>query len=321
MNLDPETKTFLDAMASAGSPPIYALTPDAARRTLSAVQARPFDAPAADIAERTIPVGPRGMTRLAVVRPRGATERLPAVLYFHGVGWVLGGLDTHRRLVQSIAHGAHAAVVLVDYGRAPEHRHPVAIEEGYAALAWLAAHGRDLGIDGARLAIAGDDVGGHMVAAVSLLAKERGGPAIRFQLLLTPVTDAGCATASYETFADGPWLTRDAMKWFWNAYLPVRVRREDPHVSPLRASLEQLAGQAPALIVTAENDVLRDEGEAYAHRLARAGVRVTAVRYLGTIHDFVLLDALSGTPAARSAVALAAGMLAQALAPQDGATR
>jgi acetyl esterase len=235
-------------------------------------------------------------------------------MFFHGGGWILGGVDTHDRLIHEIAEGTQAAVVFVDYDRSPESQYPVAVEEAYAATQYVAEHGPELGVDAHRLAIAGDSVGGNMVAVVSLLAKERKGPAIRFQVLFYPVTDANFDTASYNEFADGPWLTREAMKWFWNAYQPDEAKRKDPHVSPLQASVDQLKGLPPALIIMDENDVLRDEGEAYAHKLAQAGVPVTAVRQLGTIHDFVMLNGLSDTPPTRGAIAMANIMLRQALA-------
>jgi acetyl esterase len=230
---------------------------------------------------------------------------LPPVLYFHGGGWVLGDSETHDRLTREIAHGASAAVVFVDYDRAPETKYPLAIEQAYTALTYVTEHAAELNVDASRLVVAGDSVGGNMAAVVALLAKERGGPRVGFQLLFYPVTDASFDNASYQAFADGPWLMREAMRWFWDAYLPDADKRRHPTASPLQASLEQLKGLPPALIITDEHDVLRDEGEAYAAKLTQAGVPVTAVRYLGTIHDFVLLNPLADTPAAREALAQA----------------
>jgi acetyl esterase len=207
--------------------------------------------------------------------------------------------------MREITNGAHATVVFVDYDRSPEAIYPTAIEQAYAATKYVAEHGKALNVEPARLALAGDSVGGNMVAAVTLMAKERGGPPIRGQVLFYPVTDANFETESYRKFADGPWLTKAAMEWFWESYLPDMDARNEPTASPLRASLEQLADLPPALVITDENDVLRDEGEAYAHKLAQAGVSVTAIRYIGTIHDFVLLNAITTTPAPRSAIALA----------------
>jgi acetyl esterase len=314
--LEPITQSFVDILSVVGSPPIYTLTPDAARKVLSNAQAGPDQGLPADIEERKIPVGPKGWTRIHVVRPQGAKERLPVVMYFHGGGWVLGGFDTHERLVREIAHGAHAAVIFVDYSLAPELQYPVQIEEDYAATQYVAEHAGEFNVDASRLALAGDSVGGNMVAAVGLLAKERNGPAIAFQVLFYPVTNYAFHDGSYDEFENGPWLTRGAMKWFWNAYLPNpdKATQRDPLVSPLQASLEQLQGLPPSLVITGQNDVLRDEGEAYAQKLAEAGVAVTSVRYNGTIHDFVMLKALADTPAAHGAIAQASAALRAALA-------
>jgi acetyl esterase len=314
--LEPTTQRFIDALAAAGGPPIYTLTPEAARKVLSDAQAGPDQGPPADVEERALPVGPRGWTHVHIVRPRGVEERLPAVMYFHGGGWVLGGFDTHERLVREIAHGARVAVIFVNYGLAPEHQYPVQIEEDYAATKYVADHADALNVDATRLAIAGDSVGGNMVAAVSLLAKERAGPAIAFQLMFYPVTNDAFQRGSYDEFEHGPWLTKAAMKWFWNAYLPNpdKATQRNPLVSPLQASVEELEGLPPALVITDQNDVLRDEGEAYAHRLAAAGVAVTSVRYNGTIHDFAMLNALAETPATRGAIAQATAALRAALA-------
>jgi acetyl esterase len=246
---------------------------------------------------------------IRIVRPKGVTGPLPAVLYFHGGGWILGDKETHDRLVRDLANGARAAVVFVNYTPSPEAHYPVAIEQAYAATTWVAEHGAGVNLDASRLVVAGESVGGNMVAAVTLLAKQRGGPKIHRQAMFYPVTDANFDTPSYQQFADGPWLTREAMKWYWNAYAPDSAVRSEPTASPLRASLEQLAGLPPALLLTDENDVLRDEGEAYAHKLMGAGVRVTATRYLGTIHDFMLLNPIAETPAPRAAIAQAVGIL------------
>lgn len=312
MAIEPATLAFLESIA--GIPPLYTLTPEGARKVLSGAQAAPAAAPSADIEDLSIAVGPTGSISVRIVRPRGAAEPLPIVMYFHGGGWVMGGVDTHDRLVREIAHGANAAVIFVDYHRAPESRFPVAIEQAYAATAFFAEHAGEFNLDPGRLAVAGDSVGGNMAAVVSLLAKERNGPAIRFQIMFYPVTDAEFENGSYSQFANGPWLTRAAMKWFWNAYLPDDAKRRDRSASPLRATPEQLRGLPPALIITAENDVVRDEGEAYAEKLSRAGVCVTAVRYQATIHDFVMLNALRQTPASCSAIELATAALRRMLA-------
>jgi acetyl esterase len=305
--LDPSTQKFIDSLA--GSTPIYTLSPEAARKVLHDAQSGPVALPKASIEDRTLPVGPKGETRVRVIRPEGIAGPLPVIVYFHGAGWIMGDTTTHDRLVRQLANGAQAAVVFVDYDRSPEAHYPIAVEEDYAATKYVAEHPAEFNVDASRLAIAGDSVGGNMTAVVSLLAKERKGPAIRAQVLFYPVTDAGMNTESYKTFADGPWLTKPAMEWFWNAYLPDVNARADIHVSPLKASVDQLRGLPPALVITDENDVLRDEGEAYARKLMEAGVTTTATRYLGTIHDFVMLNVLANTPAPRAAVGQATEFL------------
>jgi acetyl esterase len=224
-------------------------------------------------------------------------------------GWVFGSIQTHDRLMRELAVGAEAAVVFPEYRLSPEAKYPTAIEECYSVVKWVAEHGRELGMDPERLAVAGDSVGGNMTAAVTLLSRERGEPDIRLQLLFYPVTDAAFDTPSYHQFAEGYHLRRDAMMWFWDQYTTNPGERNEITASPLRASTEQLMRLPSALVVTAEADALRDEGEAYANKLREAGVRVTAVRFQGTIHDFVMLNALANTAAARGAIALATAWL------------
>jgi acetyl esterase len=309
--LELHTQQFIDSLA--GGPPIYTLSPADARSVLVRAQSIPVGKPGAQIKDMTLPVGPTGSVPIRIVRPVGAAEVLPVVMYFHGGGWILGDRDTHDRLIREIAVGAQAAVVFVDYSRAPEARYPVAIEQAYAATLYVADNAADLHIDPLRLAVAGDSVGGNMAAAVTLMTNHRRGPKITFQVLFYPVTDSGFDTPSYVQFADGPWLTKRAMVWFWDAYLPDPAARKKPTATPLNASLDQLAGLPEALVIIDENDVLRDEGEAYARKLSDAGVRVTSVRYNGTIHDFVMLNALADTPATRGAIAQAVGALRGAL--------
>jgi acetyl esterase len=309
--LELRTQQFIDSLA--GAPPIYMLSPADARAVLVRAQSIPVGKPSAQIEDMAWPVGATGSVAIRIVRPAGAAEVLPAVMYFHGGGWILGDRDTHDRLVREIAVGAEAAVVFVDYSPAPEARYPVAIEQAYAATRYVADNAASLRIDPLRLAVAGDSVGGNMAAAVTLMAKERRGPKIGLQVLFYPVTDAGFDTPSYSQFADGPWLTKRAMEWFWDAYLPDQTARKQPTATPLNASLDQLEGLPDALVIVDENDVLRDEGEAYARKLSDAGVRVTSVRYNCTIHDFVMLNALADTPATRGAIAQAVGALKGAL--------
>jgi acetyl esterase len=313
MFVERKTQRFLDALRAASGPKLHELTPGDARRLWAATQAIEVTKLAADIDDRTIPGGPTGTVSLRIVRPAGHPEPLPAVVYFHGGGWVLGDRDTHDRLVRELANGSDTALVFVDFTRSPEAQYPVALEQAYAATRWVAEKGQEIHLDPARLAVAGDDAGGNIAAAVTLLAKDRHAPHISGQLLFYPVTDTDFDTLSYQQFAAGPWLSRETMKWFWSRYLPEESARARPTASPLRASLDQLDGLPPALVITAENDVLRDEGEAYAQKLSMAGVDVTAVTYLGTIHDFVVLNPITTTPAPRAAITQACGFLRKAL--------
>jgi acetyl esterase len=309
--LEPHTQQFVDGLA--GAPPIYTLSPADARSVLVQAQSIPVGKPSTKIEDTAFPVGPTGSVPVRIVRPAGVAGVLPVVVYVHGGGWILGDRDTHDRLVREIAVGVGAVVVFVDYDRSPEARYPVAIEQTYAAACYALDHGGDLRIDPSRLAVVGDSVGGNMAAALTLMARVRRGPKIAFQVLFYPVTDADFYTASYTRFADGPWLTKCAMQWFWDAYLPDPAARKQATATPLNASLHELSGLPEALVIVDENDVLRDEGEAYARKLSDAGVRVTSVRYNGTIHDFVMLNALADTPATRGAIAQAISALRGAL--------
>ena len=319
--IQPKTRAFLEALDAQGEPPIYTLSYREARSVLDRAQSEPVSKRAAEIEDAKVPGGPKGEISIRIVRPKASGEsRLPILMYFHGGGWVLGNKDTHDRLIREIADGAHAAVVFVNYTPSPETRYPTSIEEAYAATRYLAESGESMGLDPSRLAVAGDSVGGNMVAAVTILAKQRGAPKIGHQLMFYPVTDASFDTGTYRQFANGPGLTRSAMKWFWNAYAPDPSTRNEPTASPLRATVDELRGLPPALLVTAENDVLRDEGEAYAHKLTEAGVLVTSARYLGTVHDFMLLNAITDDPAPRAAIAQAIAFLREAFAQNLPAT-
>jgi acetyl esterase len=306
--LDTQTQDFITSIA--GLPPIYTLTPEAARNLISDAQ-KSAKVKLADVAseDRVLKVGPTGRTDIRVMRPAEAKGTLPAIVYIHGGGWVFGDRETHDRLIRELAVGANAAVIFVDYERSPESRFPVAVEQSYAVTAYVAEHAGEFGIDPKRLAIAGDSVGGNMTAVVALMAKERNGPAIAAQLLFYPVTDASMSMDSYEEFAEGPWLTKKAMAFFWERYLPDTSKRTDIHVSPLNAPVDALRGLPRTLLLVDENDVLRDEGEAYGRKLIEAGVKVTSLRYNGTIHDFMMLNAIAGTPPVRAAIGVANGYL------------
>ena len=316
-DIEQKTRAFLETLQGQGGPPIYTLSPKEARAVLSNLQAsKPVAMLPADIENRTIPGGPNGQISIQIIRPPSSNETLPVVVYTHGGGWVLGGFDTHERLVRELANKANVAIVFVNYTRSPEAKYPIAIEEAYATTKWVAENSKSINVDASRLAIAGDSVGGNMAAAVTLLAKERDGPKIAFQALFYPVTDAHLDSQSYMELQEGYWLTREGMKWFWNNYAPDNATRNEPTASPSHASIDRLKGLPPALIIIDEFDVLRDEGEAYAHKLMQAGVTVTATRYLGTIHDFMMLNPIADTPAVLGAIDQASEMLKKALTAQ-----
>ncbi|MGW3560539.1 alpha/beta hydrolase [Streptomyces sp. NPDC000963] len=311
--LEPAAQAFADATAQ--PPYLYQIPVADGRKAVDDVQSgEGVPLPAVDEEWVTVHGGPTGDVRARIVRPRGSTGPLPVVLYVHGAGWVFGNAHTHDRLVRELAVGAGAAVVFPEYDLSPEARYPVAVEQNYTVAQWVAREGHHKDLDGTRIAVAGDSVGGNMTAALTLMAKRRGDVRLLQQVLFYPVTDASCDTGSYDEFAEGYFLRREAMGWFWDQYTTDPAERAQITASPLRASAEQLAGLPPALVITAEADVLRDEGEAYAARLRAAGVPVTALRVLGTIHDFVMLNALRETHAAELAIGLAVTTLRKALA-------
>jgi acetyl esterase len=305
----PEIRALLDQQAASGRPPLH-------RQSVS--QARAFhvqDAPAlngppaavAAGADQRIP-GPAGELPVRVYTPEGEPP-FPIVVFFHGGGWVVGTLDTYDPLCRALAAATPAVVVSVDYRLAPEHRWPAAVEDAYAATLWASHNAAALGGAQHRLAVAGDSAGGNLAAVVALGARDRGGPAIAFQLLVYPVLDAAADTASWREFADGFYLTADGMRWYWDHYLGGADGRA-PDASPLRAAF--VAGLPPALVIGAEHDILRDEGEAYAARLAQAGVAARASRHPGVVHGFFRWRAVSG--AAEAALQEAAAALRSALA-------
>jgi acetyl esterase len=308
--LEPAAQNIADATSS--PPFLYELGPEGARKVLDDLQAAPIAMP--DVDERWITVPAEvGEVQVRIVKPLGSSGVLPTVLYVHGGGWVLGNAGTHDRLVRELAVGAEAAVVFVEYDRSPEAHYPVAIEQAYATAQWITQHGLDEGLDATRLAVAGDSVGGDMAAALAILAKQRGEVRFVHQSLYYPVTDAAQDTDSYREFAQGPYLLAKSMEWFWDAYLPDQTKRAEITASPLRASLDELAGLPEAFVIVDENDVLRDEGEAYARKLTAAGVRTSSVRYNGIIHDFMMLNPVRETAAATAAVEQAIHVLRKAL--------
>jgi acetyl esterase len=311
VSLEKAAQDFVDATSE--PPFLWELSPEEGRKAVDGVQDSPIDKPDVDDEWITIDGGPTGTVKIRIVKPKGATDTLPVILYVHGAGWVFGDAHTHDRLVRDLAIGANAAVVFPEYDRSPDVGYPVAIEQSYAAAQWITMSGRDKGLDGSTIAVAGDSVGGNMTIALTLLAKERKDVSFVSQLLFYPVTDAAFDTGSYKEFAVGYYLTLAGMKWFWDQYTTSDDERALITVSPLRATTEQLTGLPPALVINGEADVLRDEGEAYAGKLREAGVDVTQVRYAATIHDFVMLNALHNTNASTAAVAQAVAFLKAAL--------
>ncbi|MET9651018.1 alpha/beta hydrolase [Streptomyces sp. NPDC006460] len=311
--LESAAQAFADATAQ--PPYLYQIPVAEGRKAVDDVQ-NGEGVPLSEVDEEwtTVHGGPTGDVRVRIVRPRGATGPLPVILYIHGAGWVFGNAHTHDRLVRELAVGTGAAVVFPEYDLSPEARYPVAIEQNYSVAQWVAREGHHKDLDGTRIAVAGDSVGGNMSAALTLMAKQRGDVTLVQQVLFYPVTDASFDTDSYHAFGEGYFLRRDAMKWFWDQYTTEEAERAQITASPLRATTEQLTGLPPALVVTAEADVLRDEGEAYAAKLRAAGVPVTALRVQGVIHDFVMLNALRETRGAELAIGIATDVLRKALA-------
>ena len=310
--LEPAAQGFADATAN--PPYLFDLGPVEGRKAVDEVQSSEIEKPEVDVEDTTVPGGPSGEVPVRILRPKGTSGRLPVILYSHGAGWVFGNAHTHDRLIRELAVGTGAAVVFPQYSLSPEARYPTAIEEIYAVLEWVSQHGSEKNLDGSRIAVAGDSVGGNMSAAITLMAKQRSGPNLAAQVLFYPVTDASFDTDSYHQFAENYFLRRDAMQWFWDQYTTDENQRNETTASPLRATTDELVGLPKALVITAEADVLRDEGEAYGRKLREAGVDVTATRYEGIIHDFVMLNALRATNAAGAAIAQAIAYLQDALA-------
>jgi acetyl esterase len=309
--LEPAAQAIADATSK--PPFLYELGPDGARKLLDDLQAAPIEK--AEVGEDkwiTVPAEV-GDVRVRILKPVGASGTLPVILYMHGGGWIIGNSGTHDRLIRELTAGVNAALVFVEYDRSPEAQYPHAIEQGYATARWITENGAAEGLDASRMAVAGDSVGGNMTAALAILAKQRGDVHFVHQSMYYPVTDAAQDSDSYRTFADGPFLTAKAMAWFWDAYLPDHSRRDEITASPLRATLADLAGLPPAFVIVDQNDVLRDEGEAYAAKLVQAGVSTTSVRYNFVTHDFMMLNPERPTQGTTAAVAQAIHVLRTAL--------
>ncbi|WP_370900084.1 alpha/beta hydrolase [Chryseobacterium gossypii] len=312
-NISREIRGFLKVLNSGNGKPLETLPPKDARMVLvNAQKSVNFDYSDIEESERTITVD--GQTvKIHIVKPKGAKAGLPVFMFFHGGGWVLGDFPTHKRLVRDLVVNSGAVAVFPDYTPSPEARYPVAINQAYAATKWVAEYGKEIGVDGSRLAVAGNSVGGNMAAVVSLMAKDKNGPKISQQILLWPVTDADFSRASYTRFAQERFLTTPLMKWMWDNYLPDLNERKNKYASPVQASLEELKGLPPALVQVAENDILHDEGVAYGRKLDDAGVPTTITEYKGFIHDYGMLNPLANIPAVKESVLDAAIVLKKAL--------
>ena len=309
-NLEQPVRELTESIAQ--GPPLSSVSLAEARTAVEAAQSAPLSMP--DIDESWITLSSAfGDFEVRIVRPPGSTDPLPVILYLHGGGWILGSWITHDLLTRRLAVGANAAVVFVEYSRAPEAKYPVQIEQCYAAAQWITGQGAGGGFDVARIAVAGDSAGGNMSTVLALLAKRRGDVRFVHQSLYYPMTDANAEDSqSLRKFKDGPYGSAQGLLWFWSSYLANEESRSDIFVSPLQATLSDLEGLPPALVIVDENDMLRDQGESYANQLREAGVPTTSVRFNGTIHDFMRLNALRDSESTRAAISLAVGALRRA---------
>jgi acetyl esterase len=306
------TRKFLTALNSGGGDPLETVGPEAARKVLENAQASvEVDVSGIDESTRTIQTD-AGPIELNIVRPEGKTEKLPAFMFIHGGGWVLGDYPTHKRLVRDIVVESGYPAVFINYTRTPEAVYPTQVNQTYAATKWVAENGDEINIDGRRLAVVGNSVGGNMTAATTLMTIEKDGPELKASIMMWPVTDADFGRDSWNDFSQDRFLTSSLMKWMWDLYAPVEKRGE-PLASPVKADLETLGKFPPTLVQVAENDILRDEGEAFGRRLDEAGATATTVRYDGMIHDFGLLNALAGESGTRSMIRHAAAELKKRL--------
>jgi acetyl esterase len=308
MAVDPQVAFVLDLVIKSGRPAYHTLSPKEARQLFR--ETRPASTPQPP-AIGTVKDLSAGEIPIRVYRPAGVPDstRLPVLVYYHGGGWVIGDLDTHDTLCRQLTAGAGIGVIAVDYRLAPEHKFPAAADDAWAATTWIVAHAAELGVDASKLAVGGDSAGGNLAAVVALQARDAGGPKIALQLLNYPVTDVGAETQSYRDLADGYMLTREGMRWFIAHYLGKPQDAEDWRASPIRA--KSFEGVAPALIITAGYDPLRDEGDAYAQKLRAAGVSVDHVTFGGMIHGFIPMGKLIET--GNRAVTLIADSLRYAL--------
>jgi len=299
--IDPQVRAFLAEMNKDPSP-FWELPQPKPQEILTGLQnMTPVDMSGVTTTEQTITQDGQSV-KIYIMKPEHITGKPGVLLFIHGGVWIVGNYENHQRLLRDLVVGSGQVGVFVEYTSLPEARFPTQLDQSYAALKWVSAHADEFGADGSRIAVAGNSVGGNMAAALSIMAKDRNGPKISLQVLMIPATDASVDTGSYHEYGEQRFLARAFMKYGWDLYAPDAKTRDNPYVSPLRASIDQLKGLPPALVITAENDPLRDEGEAYARKLKEAGVTVAAARYNGTIHDFVLLNAIRNVPSTQAAI-------------------
>jgi acetyl esterase len=310
--IDRRTRAFLEEL-NKDSSPFWELPGDEPRNIVTALQNEtPVDLSGVETDTHQITVEGRNIN-LHVVRPEGVSGALPTFMFFHGAVWIAGNFENHKRLVRDLVVGSRAAAVFVEYTPVPEARYPVQINQAYESTLWVTDHGHEIGLDSGRLAVSGNSVGGNMAAAVTLMVHDKGGANLVYQQLLWPALDTNLDTGSYRAFGEGRFLPTAFMRYGWDHYAPDAETRRHRYAAPLQATVEQLRGLPATLIQTAENDVLRDEGEAYARKLDEAGVDVTCVRYNGAIHDFALLNALREVPSTEAALRQAGSELARHL--------
>jgi acetyl esterase/lipase len=311
--IDKEIRAFLKKLnATTKTAPEELPVAEARQGLVDAQAAEKVDLSGISITEKSIDHEGSAVL-LHIVKPENAADGLPVFMFFHGGGWVLGDFPTHKRMVRDLVVHSGAAAVFVNYTPSPEAQYPVAINQAYAATKWVAENGQEMGVDGSRLAVAGNSVGGNMATVMCLMAKEKAGPDIKLQVLLWPVTNANFETESYKEFGKARFLTRSLMMWMWDNYTKNENERKEIYASPLQTTADQLKGLPRAVVLTAQNDILRDEGEAYATKMSEAGVDVSWVRYNGMIHDWGLLNAISTVPGTQAAMLQAATELKDAL--------
>ena len=310
--LNSTAKKFVEMLKKEDNPPLYDLSPDDARIFLRNLQRKSHKEIEADTRDINIFTPEAGNVDIRVIRPKNNHDKLPAIIYIHGGGWILGDKEVYDMPSKKLANETNSVVIFVNYTKSPEAKYPTALNQIYGVLRYIFDNHDEFNIFQDKIAIVGDSAGGNMAAATAIRAKKENGPKIVCQVLIYPVTDADMNTKSYDDCKNGPWLTKKAMEWFFDAYAPDKKLRNSLYVTPLKAEIEDLTGLPPAIIITDENDILRDEGEAYARKLDMAGVDTMSIRINGTFHDFFMLNTLADTASSRGAMMLVSSFLQKA---------